>query len=143
MVGFYAGQVVSGIAVRVAVGAHPHMPDAVELQLWVDGQDLVAPVFDVGPNEDPDKLLGSRGTLMPAHEARENKLAEASCTEGCCGAIYVRIRRDGDQIVRDSWRNPGDRSTRRDTGSGCLRAVGGIGPRSWAAVCGGGWGGKT
>lgn len=34
------------------------------------------------------------------------RLAEASCTEGCCGALYVTIQRDGDYVLWDEWRNP-------------------------------------
>ncbi|WP_327304199.1 hypothetical protein OG730_11735 [Streptomyces sp. NBC_01298] len=41
-------------------------------------------------------------------DPREVRLAEATCTEGCCGALYVTIRRDGDQVVWDAWRNPDD-----------------------------------
>lgn len=32
------------------------------------------------------------------------QLAEAYCTEGCCGALYVTIRRDGDEVVWGDWR---------------------------------------
>ena len=35
-------------------------------------------------------------------------LAEAECAWGCCGAVFVRIRRDGNGIVWDRWRNPDD-----------------------------------
>ncbi|MFF3662780.1 hypothetical protein [Streptomyces olivochromogenes] len=34
------------------------------------------------------------------------RLAEASCTEGCCGALYVPIQRNGDYVLWDEWRNP-------------------------------------
>ncbi len=77
-----------------------------ELRLLVDGRDILAEVFDAGPNADPDELLGPRSPLLPARHSEEVRLAEADCTEGCCGAVYVRIVRDGDEIVWDSWRNP-------------------------------------
>lgn len=32
--------------------------------------------------------------------------AEASCAEGCCGALCVTIQRDGDYVLWDEWRNP-------------------------------------
>ncbi|MEJ8643915.1 hypothetical protein WKI68_26180 [Streptomyces sp. MS1.HAVA.3] len=32
------------------------------------------------------------------------RLAEAGCTEGCCGALYVTIRRDGTEVVWGDWR---------------------------------------
>ncbi|MGW4142910.1 hypothetical protein ACWELV_40310 [Streptomyces mirabilis] len=34
------------------------------------------------------------------------RLAEASCTEDCCGALCVTIQRDGDYVLWDEWRNP-------------------------------------
>jgi hypothetical protein len=79
----------------------------IELRLRADGRDLVGEAFDAGPAEDPDRLLGPFSPLRPGFEAREVRLAEAECTEGCCGALYVKVRRDGDEIVWDQWRNPG------------------------------------
>lgn len=32
-------------------------------------------------------------------------LAEAYCTEGCCGALYVTIVRDGPEVVWKDWRS--------------------------------------
>ncbi len=32
--------------------------------------------------------------------------AEASCAEGCCGALCVTNQRDGDYVLWDEWRNP-------------------------------------
>ncbi|WP_163566635.1 hypothetical protein [Fodinicola feengrottensis] len=75
----------------------------VELRVLVDGRDVVADVFEAGPNGDPDELLGP---LAPERLSREVQLAEADCTEGCCGAIYVSVKRDGDDVVWDGWRNP-------------------------------------
>lgn len=80
----------------------------VELRLTVDGADLIASVFDRGPCRDPDALLGSDSPLLPGPAPREVLLAEAGCTWGCCGAIFVRISRDGDDVVWDRWRNPDD-----------------------------------
>ncbi|MGW0583653.1 hypothetical protein ACWD25_48885 [Streptomyces sp. NPDC002920] len=34
------------------------------------------------------------------------RLAEASCTEACRGALYVTMQRDGDYVLWDEWRNP-------------------------------------
>ncbi|MFE2106299.1 hypothetical protein ACFXAF_10570 [Kitasatospora sp. NPDC059463] len=44
------------------------------------------------------------GLLRARAHAREVRLAEVSCTEGCCGALHVTIRRDGDQVVREDRR---------------------------------------
>jgi hypothetical protein len=76
----------------------------VELRPHADGDDLVGRAFHTGPAEDPAVLLG--GPLEAAAQPHEVRLAEAECTEGCCGALYVTIRRDGDQVVWDGWHNP-------------------------------------
>lgn len=78
----------------------------VELVILVDGEDIISPVFDRGPREDPDRLLGPGSPLLAAGQPHEVRLAEATCTEGCCGALYTRVRRDNDQIIWDHWRNP-------------------------------------
>ncbi|NYH79849.1 hypothetical protein FHR84_003187 [Actinopolyspora biskrensis] len=80
----------------------------VETKFLIDGRDVIDPEFDTGPCLDPDMLLGSDSPLLPAKQPREVMLAEAECAWGCCGAVYVRVRRDGDQVVRDRWHNPDD-----------------------------------
>lgn len=89
--------------------------ELVATRLLVDGQDVISDAFDAGPGEDPDRLLGSQGRLRPDTEPHEARLAEALCTEGCCGAIYVRIWRDGDTIVWDGWRDPCNPALALDT----------------------------
>ena len=84
--------------------------DVTELRLLVDGQDVVGPVFGEGPWADPRALLGPDSPLLPGEEPREVMLAEAVCTWGCCGAVFVRVRRDGSEVVWDRWRNPDDGS---------------------------------
>ncbi|MGO1055198.1 hypothetical protein [Crossiella sp. CA198] len=84
--------------------------DLAEVRLLVDDEDLLAPVFDRGPGKDPRALLGPDSPLLPGAEPREVMLAEAECTWGCCGAILVRVRRDGEQVVWDQWRDPDDDS---------------------------------
>ncbi|MEU0529646.1 hypothetical protein [Amycolatopsis tolypomycina] len=82
--------------------------DRVELKLWVDDRDVVGSVFAEGPGKDPDQLLGPDSPLLPGAEPREVMLAEAVCSWGCCGAVFVRVRREGDEVVWDEWRNPDD-----------------------------------
>lgn len=62
-------------------------------------------VFGRGPAHSPEYLLDD-GRLWAETEPREVQLAEAYCTEECCGALYVTIRRDADQVVWESWRRP-------------------------------------
>ncbi|MEV6678509.1 hypothetical protein AB0N09_16855 [Streptomyces erythrochromogenes] len=75
----------------------------VETRILADGVPLVAAHFGRGPGLPPEHLLDS-GRLRAAPEPREVQLAEAYCSEGCCGALYVTIRRDGDEVVWDGWR---------------------------------------
>ncbi|MDK0521042.1 hypothetical protein [Streptomyces sp. ML-6] len=74
-----------------------------ETRILLDGRPLVPEVFDRGPAHSPAHLLDS-GLLRATDEPREVQLAEAYCTEGCCGALYVTIRRDGDHVVWSDWR---------------------------------------
>jgi hypothetical protein len=80
----------------------------VECTLLVNGRDVVGDVFDHGPKTDPDDLLGRHGSLWPADEPRRVRLAVAECAEGCCGAAWVGVRRDGDEVVWDGWENTGN-----------------------------------
>ncbi|WP_030706824.1 hypothetical protein [Streptomyces sp. NRRL F-2580] len=75
----------------------------VETRILVDGLPLLPALFDKGPGNPPELLIDTGG-LGAGPEPREVQLAEASCTEGCCGALYVTIRRDGDEVVWDGWR---------------------------------------
>lgn len=103
----YCGDVVSRLSTAVVLPENSRW-NALELRLLVDDQDVVGSVFDAGPGMDPDTFLGPDSPLLPADEPRELMLAEAPCTWGCCGAIFVRIHRDGSQVVWDGWRNPDD-----------------------------------
>jgi len=80
--------------------------EKVELAIIVDGQDIIGQVFDRGPREDPDQLLGPTSPLLPSTHPHEVRLAEAICTEACHVALYTRIRRNDSEIVWDRWRNP-------------------------------------
>ncbi len=76
---------------------------AVETRILIDGVPLVPALFGKGRGHPPEYLIDS-GRLRAAPEPREVQLCEAYCTEGCCGALYVTIRRDGDEVVWDGWR---------------------------------------
>ncbi|WP_427921718.1 hypothetical protein [Streptomyces sp. cg40] len=91
----------------------PADPDTVEARVLIDGRPLVPEAFGKGPANSPEYLLDS-GRLRAAAEPREVQLAEAYCTEGCCGALYVTIRREGDQVVWRDWRRPPARQPRAE-----------------------------
>lgn len=92
------------LRVEVAV-RDPADPDIVETRLLIDGRPLVPEAFGRGPANSPEYLLDS-GRLRAAAEPREVQLAEAYCTEGCCGALYVTVCREGEHVVWRDWRRP-------------------------------------
>ena len=93
-----------GIRIYVAVsdpvpGGYP----VVETRILVDGVPIVAAAFDRGRPAQPEYLLEA-GRLAATDISHEVRLAEAYCTEGCCGALYVTIVRDGAEVVWSGWR---------------------------------------
>ncbi|MET9890240.1 hypothetical protein ABZZ47_08460 [Streptomyces sp. NPDC006465] len=87
------------------VAGDPVDREPVETRILLDERPLVPAVFARGPAHNPDYLL-HEGRLRAGPEPREVRLAEAYCTEGCCGALDVTIRRDGDHVVWENWRRP-------------------------------------
>ncbi|MFD3503585.1 hypothetical protein ACFWWT_14735 [Streptomyces sp. NPDC058676] len=78
-----------------------------EVRPLIDGVDLLKEVH-------PDGLALScrywRGPaeswpLAVTEEPRRIMITEPSCTAGCCGALYVTMRREGDRVIWDSWEN--------------------------------------
>jgi hypothetical protein len=76
----------------------------VEARILVDGKPAVAAAFDKGPAAEPEWLVYS-GRLRATKEPKEVRLAEAYCTEGCCGGLYVTIVREGPEVVWKNWRS--------------------------------------
>ncbi|WP_433436004.1 hypothetical protein [Nonomuraea sp. CA-141351] len=87
------------------VAGDPADREPVETRVLIDGRPVVPAVFGRGPAHSPEYLLDD-DQLRAEVEPREVQLAEAYCTEGCCGALYVTIRRDADQVVWENWRRP-------------------------------------
>ncbi|MCX5396076.1 hypothetical protein [Streptomyces sp. NBC_00102] len=81
----------------------PAYREPVETRLLIDGRPLVPEHFGKGPARPPGDLL-DRGELRATAEPHEVLVAEAWCTEGCCGALYVTIRREGEEVVWSDWR---------------------------------------
>ncbi|WP_448316061.1 hypothetical protein [Streptomyces sp. CO7] len=98
------------LTLRVSVPPLGTRQGAVQCRPVVDGRDLLADVFDEGPAEDPSRLLGPDSPLLATGTPRRVRLAEAECSEGCCGAVYVTVRREGGQVVWSDWRDPADAS---------------------------------
>ncbi|MGW2593240.1 hypothetical protein ACWCXC_23630 [Streptomyces sp. NPDC001515] len=98
----------AGVGARLrieVVERDPADPDVIEARILVDGRPLVPEYFGRGPAASPEYLL-DRGLLRATDEPREVCLAEAYCSEGCCGALYVTIRREGDGVRWYGWRCP-------------------------------------
>ncbi|GIF94966.1 hypothetical protein [Catellatospora citrea] len=95
----------SSFAIRVAVG-DPGRRGGVETRIFIDRRPVVGEAFDKGPSEQPEYLLGPEHRLRAGDEPHEVRLAEAECTEGCCGALYVTVERQGAEVVWRDWRNP-------------------------------------
>lgn len=97
-----------GVAGRLrieVVAGDPLDREPVETRILVDGRPLVPAIFSRGGADSPESLL-ENGALRAGPEPREVRLAEAYCAEGCCGALRVTIRRDGDEVVWDGWERP-------------------------------------
>ncbi|MFI9048299.1 hypothetical protein [Streptomyces sp. NPDC053427] len=93
-----------GLSIEVVAG-DPADREPVETRILIDGRPLVPAVFGHGPAHSPEYLL-DEGRLRAGAEPREVQLAEAYCTEGCCGALYVTIRRAGNEVIWENWRRP-------------------------------------
>ena len=76
----------------------------VEARIVIDGMPAVAAAFDKGPAGAPEQLLCT-GRLKATAEPKEVRLAEAYCTEGCCGGLYVTIVREGTEVIWKDWRS--------------------------------------
>ncbi|MCZ4119816.1 hypothetical protein [Streptomyces sp. H39-S7] len=101
----FAGPATSSrLRVEVVTGDPAHLPPH-ETRILLDGRPLVPSAFGRGHANAPVYLLDG-GRLRAGPEPREVQLAEASCTEGCCGALYVTIRRAGDHVLWQGWRRP-------------------------------------
>ncbi|GGX37490.1 hypothetical protein GCM10010353_61090 [Streptomyces chryseus] len=70
-----------------------------EVRVLVDGWDILGDAFTESPGEEPEVVLAPGGPLSDTSQPHEVRLAEAACTECCCGALYVTVRRDGDDMT--------------------------------------------
>jgi hypothetical protein len=95
--------VYQGFRIRVAVPDPAGPGRDVEARILVDGRPVVAAAFDRGVSYPPEHLAGS-GRLRARVEPHEVRLAEAWCTESCCGALYVTIAREGGTVIWRGWR---------------------------------------
>ncbi|MFB7277447.1 hypothetical protein ACFCZV_10090 [Streptomyces hydrogenans] len=93
------------LRMEVAV-ADPGDRGTVETRILVDGRPILPEIFAHGAGDAPERLVDT-GSLRAGPEPREVRLAEAYCTEDCCGALYTTVRREGPHVVWSGWRRSG------------------------------------
>jgi hypothetical protein len=92
-------------SVRVVVPyPKPGIPAGPEARIMIGGIPVIAAAFDKGPAHPPEYLPAAQRAAARQRDPHEVMLAEAYCTEGCCGAHYVTIVRDGPEVVWKDWR---------------------------------------
>lgn len=82
----------------------PQVGRHVEVRLLVDGDDVISRIWD-GDWLDPDELIGVSSPLTPGPRPREVALLQCGCGLVECGALMVRIRREGDVVTWDGFRD--------------------------------------
>ncbi|WBP91044.1 hypothetical protein [Kitasatospora cathayae] len=85
----------------------------VEVRPIVNGRDLLADVFPGGVGGSrylgvgPRYLLGRDGPLHATATPHETRIAWSGCgVEECCGSLYLTVRRAGEHVVWEGWRDP-------------------------------------
>ncbi|MFD3376528.1 MULTISPECIES: hypothetical protein [unclassified Streptomyces] len=83
---------------------------AAEVRPLIDGADVLKEVHPEGLAVSCDRWKGPAESwpLAVTEEPRRIMITEPTCTAGCCGALYVTMRREGDQVIWDAWENTSD-----------------------------------
>ncbi|MFE5943968.1 hypothetical protein [Streptomyces sp. NPDC056480] len=81
-----------------------------EVRPLVDGADILGEVHPAGLAPSCRHWRGPAESwpLAVSDEPRRVMITEPDCTAGCCGALYVTMRREGDVVIWDSWENTSD-----------------------------------
>lgn len=81
-----------------------------EVRPLVDGVDMLEEVHPEGLAASCRHWTGpaERWPLAVTAEPRRIMITEPVCTAGCCGALYVTLRREGNQVIWESWENTSD-----------------------------------
>jgi hypothetical protein len=91
------------LRVRVSEG-DPGGWKETELLVLVDGREVLADGWG-GMGHDPDTLLGVDSPLVPTDRPHDAIVQRCGCGIEGCGALIVRIRRDGGTVVWDRFRD--------------------------------------
>jgi hypothetical protein len=81
------------LALRVAVPP-PSLAQREQLHVLVDGQPLIPRLFDSDGVRSPDEVLHRDGGLRAGLKPHGRWIAEAACSEPCCGALDTQITLD-------------------------------------------------
>lgn len=81
-----------------------------EVRPLIDGVDVLREVHPDGFAPSCRHWTGPAESwpLAVTEEPRTIMITEPPCTAGCCGALYVTMRREGDLVIWDDWRNTSD-----------------------------------
>jgi hypothetical protein len=83
----------AGLALRVAVPP-PSLQQREQLHVLVDGLPLIPRLFDSDGVRSPDEVLHRDGGLRAGTKPNDRWIAEAACSEPCCGALDAQITLD-------------------------------------------------
>ncbi|MFD5061844.1 hypothetical protein [Streptomyces sp. NPDC058394] len=89
---------------------------AAQLQLWIDGEDVVAEAVGEGgrgPFAEEALPANGRSRLWASGERRRVVLGEPECTGGCCGFLAVFVQRQGCIVEWSDWQVPGSEARPR------------------------------
>ncbi|MGW3335074.1 hypothetical protein ACWDF9_31560 [Streptomyces rubiginosohelvolus] len=78
-----------------------------EVRPLIDGVDVLKGVHPEGVAHSCRHWAGPAESwpLRVTKEPRRVVITEPTCTAGCCGALYVTMRREGDRVIWDGWEN--------------------------------------
>lgn len=81
-----------------------------EVRPLVDGVDVMNEVHPDGYARSCRDWTGPAESwpLAVTEKPRRIMITEPICTAGCCGALYVTMRREGDRVIWDAWENTSD-----------------------------------
>ncbi|MFE9023812.1 hypothetical protein ACFYNL_35310 [Streptomyces sp. NPDC007808] len=81
-----------------------------EVRPLIDGVDVLREVHPEGTASSCRDWTGPAESwpLAVSERPRRVMITEPTCTAGCCGALYVTMRREGDRVVWDAWENTSD-----------------------------------
>ncbi|GAA2391294.1 hypothetical protein GCM10010420_14180 [Streptomyces glaucosporus] len=81
-----------------------------EVRPLIDGTDVLREVHPEGMAPSCRHWTGPAESwpLAVTEEPRRIMITEPVCTAGCCGALYVTMRREGDRVIWDGWENTSD-----------------------------------